>query len=176
MIKKNSKNEIKQIPIRNYFIVLVVSVVVIILTLYARAFYFSYQESKSKTSYFLDKKVNQITTDDLDYSLSEYRDAILYVSYTGNKSIYKMEKKIYSELEKNNLLDIAVYWNVSNLMENNDYINILKTKFNKLSNDIKEAPLIIIIKDGQAIEVLNSELDRIDYKELRKMIKRNEIE
>ena len=170
-MKKNN-SEVKEIPIKNYFVVLVVSIVVIILTLYARAFYLNYQESKMNTSYFLDKKVNQITTNDLEYTLTEYRDAILYVSYTGSNSIYKMEKKIYKELEKNNLLDIVIYWNVTDIMDN--YISVLKNKFPNAN--IKEAPLIIIIKDGKVAEVLNSELENIDYKELRKTIKTNEIE
>ena len=93
-MKKNN-DEVREIPIKNYFIVLVISIAVIILTLYTRAFYLNYQESKMNTSYFLDKKVNQITTNDLEYTLTEYRDAILYVSYTGSNSIYKMEKEDY---------------------------------------------------------------------------------
>ena len=176
MKKETIKNEEKNIPIKNYFVVLFVSILTIIITLYVRAFYLNYQESKTNFSYFISKKVNQITTDDMEFSLSEYRDAIVYVSYTGSKSIYSMEKKIYKELEKNNLLDIVVYWNVTDLMSNNSYINILKKKFNNVSLDIKEAPLIIIIKDGNAVKVLNSELEKIDYKELRKIIKENEIE
>lgn len=175
-MKKNSKNEVKQVPIKNYLVVLIVSILVIVVTLYTRAFYLNYQESKMNTSYFIDKKVNQITTSDLDYSLSEYRDVILYVSYPGSNSIYKMEKKIYKELEKNNLLDIVVYWNVSDLLDGEKYINILKNKFKNISSNIKEAPLIIIIKDGVGVEVLNSELEKIDYKALRKTIKENEIE
>lgn len=170
-MKKNN-NDVREIPIKKYFVVLAVSIVVIILTLYARAFYLNYQESKMNTSYFLDKKVNQITINDLEYTLTEYRDAILYVSYTGSNSIYKMEKKIYKELEKNNLLDIVIYWNVTDSM--NNYINVLRNKFPNAN--IKEAPLIIIIKDGKLVEVLNSELENIDYKELRKTIKTNEIE
>ncbi len=172
MIKKDEK----KVPIRNYFVVLFVSVLTIIVALYVRAFYLNYQESKSNASYFVLKKVNQITTDDLNFSLSEYRNAIVYVSYTGSSSIYNMEKKIYKELEKNNLLDIVVYWNVSDLKDNNSYIDILKNKFISLKEDIKEAPLIIIVKDGEGIKVLNSELEKIDYKELRKIIKDNEIE
>ncbi len=170
-MKKNN-NDVREIPIKNYFVVLAVSIVVIILTLYARAFYLNYQESKMNTSYFLDKKVNQITTKDLDYTLTEYRDAILYVGYTGSNSIYKMEKKIYKELEKNNLIDIVIYYNITDIMDS--YMSILKNKFPNAN--IKEAPLIIIIKEGKAVEVLNSELENIDYKELRKMIKTNEIE
>lgn len=166
----------KNIPIKNYLIVLFVSILVIIITLYARAFYINYKESKSVSSYFAIKKVNKITTDDIKYTLSEYTDAILYVGYTGSYPVYSSEKKIYSELEKNNLIDILLYLDVTDLTANNEYVNILKNEFKDLSNDIKDAPLIIIIKDGKPIEVLNSELEKIDYKSLRNIIKKNEIE
>ncbi len=166
----------KNISIKNYLVVLFVSIVIIVVALYARAFYINYRESKSVSSYFVLKKVNKITVDDIKYTLSEYRDAILYVGYTGSSPVYASEKKIYKELEKNNLLDILLYLDVTNLVNNNEYIEILKKEFKELAADIKEAPLIIIIKDGKAIEVLNSELEKIDYKLLRKIIKRNEIE
>lgn len=166
----------KNIPIKNYLIVLFVSILIIIVALYARAFYINYKESKSVSSYFDVKKVNKITTKDIKYTLSEYRDAILYVGYTGSYPVYSSEKKIYKELEKNNLLDILLYLDVSNLTKDSEYVNMLKTEFKDLSSDIKDVPLIIIIKDGKPIEVLNSELEKIDYKALRNIIKKNEIE
>ena len=166
----------KNIPIKNYLIVLFVSILIIIVALYARAFYINYKESKSVSSYFDVKKVNKITTKDIKYTLSEYRDAILYVGYTGSYPVYSSEKKIYKELEKNNLLDILLYLDVSDLTKDSEYVNMLKTEFKDLSSDIKDVPLIIIIKDGKPIEVLNSELEKIDYKALRNIIKKNEIE
>ena len=60
----NKKNEEKQIPIKNYAIVLVVSILVILAALYARSFYMSYQASKLNTSYFVSKKVSEIKKDD----------------------------------------------------------------------------------------------------------------
>lgn len=170
------KIEEKQIPTKNYIIVLVASILVIILTLYLRSFYLSYQATKLDVSYFSSKKISEIKKDDIEFSLSEYRDAVLYVSYTGSKPVYDTDKKIYKELEKNNLLDIVVYFNVTDLMENNEYLKILNKRFPEISKDITNPPLIIIIKDGKAIEVINSELEKIDYKELRKVIRKNEIE
>jgi hypothetical protein len=175
MVNKK-KEEVKQIPISNYIIVLVVSLLVVVLVLYLRSFYLGYQESKLNTSYFSIKKVNEITKDDIEFSLSEYRDAILYVGYTGSKSLYDTERKIYKELEKNNLIDIVVYFNATDLIENNEYLEILKKNFPELVDNINDLPLIIIIKDGKGIEVINSEFEKLDYKELRKVIKKNEIE
>lgn len=172
----NKKSEERQIPFKNYIIVLIVSVLVIIAALYARSFYMRYQASKLNISYFVSKKVNEITKDDMEFSLSEYRDAVLYVGYTGSRSVYDMEKNIYKELEKNNLIDIVVYFNATGLMENGEYLEILKKRFPELKEEINTIPLIIIVKDGKGIEVINSEFEKIDYKELRKVIKKNEIE
>ena len=51
----------KTIPTKNYFIVLGVSILIIILTLYLRAFYLSYKAYNGDVSYFTFKKANQIT-------------------------------------------------------------------------------------------------------------------
>ena len=40
------KDKLREVPIKNYYIVLIVSVLVIIITLYVRSFYLSYQASK----------------------------------------------------------------------------------------------------------------------------------
>ena len=36
-----------------------------------------------------------MNTSDFDYALNGVSEAILYVSYTGNKDIYNMEKRLY---------------------------------------------------------------------------------
>ena len=78
----------KKIPARNYFIVLVVSILVIIVSLYLRTFYLTYKNNKLNTSVFLDQKVKQINTKDADFALTETGDVLLYVSFTGNDEIY----------------------------------------------------------------------------------------
>ena len=46
----------------------------------------------------LEKKINQINSDDFDYALSETSsEMILYVSYTGSSEIRNIEDRLYKE-------------------------------------------------------------------------------
>lgn len=169
---KKTDSEIRKIPARNYFIVLVVSVLVIILTLYLRAFYLNYQLSKSNVSYFAYKKVNEISTNDFDFILSESTDNILYISYKGTSELTSLDRKVYREFEKNNLLDKVIYWDVTNLKNNNEYITILKQKFPEVESSIVECPMIITIKNGTAFEVIKIDDDFIKEKQIEDIVEK----
>ena len=162
----------KKIPTRNYFIVLVVSILVIIACLYLRTFYLTYRNNKLSTSVFSNQKIKQINTKDINFALTETGDVLLYVSYTGNNDIYNSEKKMYEILEKKELLDDIIYWNVSDYGDSTDYIATLKKQFPNIKDEITNAPLLIYIKDGEAVEAMSSELKTIDYKVLNKMIEK----
>ncbi len=166
----------KKIPTRNYFIVLVVSVLVIITCLYLRTFYLTYRSNKLNTSVFSSQKIKQINTKDVNFALTETGDVLLYVSYTGDSEIYNNEKKMYDILEKKELLDDIIYWNVSDYGGSTDYISTLKKQFSNIKDEITNAPLLIYIKDGKAVEAMSSELKTIDYKVLNKMIEKYGIE
>ena len=70
----------KKIPTRNYFIVLVVSILVIIACLYLRTFYLTYRNNKLSTSVFSSQKIKQINTKDINFALTETGDVLLYVN------------------------------------------------------------------------------------------------
>ncbi len=162
----------RTIPTKNYFLVLGVSVLIIILTLYLRAFYLSYKAYNGDVSYFTFKKVSQITKDDFDFILTESTNNILYVGYNSSK-LYSIEKKLYREFEKNDLLDRVIYWNVDDYLENNDYIQILKNKFPDV--DIYSAPAIIVIVNGEAKESIKIDEDSIKDKKIKKIVERNQL-
>ena len=162
----------KTIPTKNYFIVLGVSILIIILTLYLRAFYLSYKSYNGDFSYFTFKKANQITKDDFDFILTESTNNILYIGYNSS-NLYSLEKKLYREFEKNDLLERVIYWNVDDYLENNDYIQILKNKFPSV--DIYSAPSIIVIINGDAKESVKVDEEFIKDKGIKDIIERNQL-
>ena len=83
---------------------------------------------------------------------------------------------MYSILEKKDLLDYFIYWNVVDYGDKTDYLVTLKEKFPNIKDQITRAPLLIYIKDGEAQEAMSSELKYINYKVLNKMIEKYEIE
>ena len=171
-MKKSNKN----VSSRNYFIVMVVSVLIIVVVLYARTFYLNYKNNKVNVSVFNDQKINQINSDDFDFALSEISsEIILYVSYTGSSEIRSMESKLYKEIEKKNLTDKIIYWDVTN-SKNSEYIETLRKRFPEIKDQINSAPLFIYIKDGKGVEAMSSELKNVDYKVFNKLVSKYNIE
>ena len=166
----------KEIPSRNYFIVIVVSVLIMVVILYARNFYLNYKNSKIKESVFNNQKISQINTDDFSYALSEVgSEVILYVSYTGSSDINNIESRLYKEIENKNLTDKIIYWDVTN-NKDDKYIETLRKRFPEIKDQINSAPLFIYIKDGKGIEAMSSELKMIDYKVFNKLVSKYDIE
>lgn len=160
----------REIPAKNYFIVLTVSIVVIIFTLYFRAFYLNYQVYEQNGSYFTYRKVNEITASDFDFILSEATDNILYVGSTSRKN-YSLERKLYREIEKYNSVDKLLYWNVNDYLENDKYIDLLKSKFTNV--EIYEEPSIIVIESGTSKGSYKVDNDLFGGK-LKEILERNE--
>lgn len=166
----------KKIPAKNYIIVLVVSLLVIVVSLYARTFYLNYRENARNTTVFHDKTIKQVNTEDIGFALSEMSEAILYVSYTGDSDIHDIEKKLLKEIKKQNLIEKIVYWDVTNLLDNNEYLKILKEKYPSIEEQITAAPLFLYVKGGEPIEAMSSELKNIDVNVFNKLIETYDIE
>ena len=164
----------KKVKSSNYYIVLITSIIIIVVTLLLRSIYLDIVNKQISESVFSNKNIKQINDYDLDFAFDELNDVILYVSYTNSKEIYKMEKRLYKEIKKNNLTDKVVYMDVTDIKDN--YIDLLKNKFPNVSYELVNAPILIYIKDGQAVEAVSSELKLINYKVLNNMISKYEIE
>ena len=174
-MKKLKELFTKSKPTKNYYIVLVVSIVVIVVTLLARRIYLNYVQSLN-VSLFQDKSINQINTDDFDFALTEVSEAILYVSYSDDKEITNIDRKIFKLLERKSLIDKVIYWDITDLYRDGNYMSQLRDKFPEVSANISIAPLVIYIKDGKAVEVLSSEYSLLSTDMLKDMIDKYGIE
>lgn len=161
------KND-KKITSRNYFIVLMVAVLTITIVLYARKFINDYNENINNIS-ILEDNTQSINISDLNYIIPETKEAIIYVSYKGNKEINSMEKKLYNKIKNTEIKEKIMYLDVSNYIEDSRYISVLRDKFKNIENEINTAPIFIYIKDGKAIEAASSELKIVDYNVLKEL-------
>ena len=171
---KREKKELKKIPTKNYFIVLVVSILVVVLTLYVRSFYLNYQANYANTSVFEGKSINQINIEDIDYAINETTDGIMFVSYNGDTMVRIMERKLYREIEKRNLNDIILYLNITE--NSKEKLNALRKKYPDFAVDINKAPLLMYIKDGRIVEVFDSSKEMVSSKTLDTLLSKYEIE
>ena len=167
----------KETPRKNYMIVLIVSILVIVFALYVRVIYLNNKDNIRDKSIFERENsvISSINIDDLEFVVSESNNIVLYISYNGNQDIKNIERKLYRDIVRNDYVDKVLYLNVSELKDNNKYISKLKEKMPNIKGDISDAPIMVYIKEGEAIEAVNSEFKMIDFSVLEKLFEKYEI-
>ena len=145
-----SKEEKRVIPIKNYFILTVICLATIIATIYINAWIKTYKMNTDVSP--LANTVQQITLSDLEATMSETNLAILYVADDSN---YDLDNEILKRVNTEGVNDYFYYMNVEDISKS-EIIDSLKNYFNNLSEDINSIPMIIYIKDGVAVKVIDS--------------------
>lgn len=164
--------ENRKIPIKNYLILALIVVIVLELTFYIKRWVDVYKTNLYSTSPLKDK-ISEVTINELDETLSETSETILYIGYTNNKNIYNMEKKLLKKIKEYELSEIFMYLDVTNNLKNDEYITYLKEQFPN-SNIIK-APMFIYIKNGEVITTINPDGEIVDVGDLQQIIDMYEI-
>ena len=159
----------RRVPRKNYYVVLLVSILIVIVSFYIRSLYLNYKTNNSEESIFNDKAINQIHSLDIDFALSETTEAILYVGRGNTRTIKNMEKKLFKEIENKNLNDKILYYDTNDLSEK-EYIKILKDKFPSIKDGIKKGPMLIYIKDANGVDVIDSSEELIDENVLNTLL------
>ncbi len=150
----------KKIPTKNYFILLIVVIVTIFLTFYIGKWIKTYKENKLSVSP-LSGIVEEININDVNLAFTETSEVILYVGYTNDKNVYKMEEAMLDYIKNNNIVDKFIYVNVTDYLKDDEYKKILTSTFKEVKDEIKNAPLLIYIKNGKAEKVVNSKDGRL---------------
>ena len=145
-----SKEEKRVIPVKNYFILLIICLVTIVATIYINAWIRTYKFNSNVNP--LIGKVQEITLSDLEATMSETNLAILYVANNDN---YTLDKEILKRVNENSINDYFYYMNV-NVVSQDESIKTLREYFSNVKNDINIIPMFIYLKDGQAVKVIDS--------------------
>jgi hypothetical protein len=148
-------NKTKIIPKKNYIILVILSLITVLLTLYVSAWMKTYKDNKLSVSPFSDV-VEEVNINEINLAFSEMNEVILYVGYTNDKTVYDMEERLIKYIKSRDIVDKFIYVNVTDFLNNNEYLNILKNTFEDLKDDINDAPSLIYVKNGKAEKVINS--------------------
>ena len=165
----------KKIPKKNYIILGLITLIVIILTIYINAWIKTYKENKISISPFKEV-IEEVNINEIGITFSEMNEVILYVGYTNDKTIYEMEEKLIKYIKNHNLVDKFIYVDATDYKENKEYINILKTTFENVQDEIKEVPILIYVKNGKAEEVINSENKKITTYNIAELVEKHNLE
>ena len=156
----------RKIPLKNYFVLLVIVIITIILTLYLSSVY----KEKNKTTTVMHEYISEITEKELTDYIIEKPIIFMYISDKFDLTNDQFEEDLKKEIKKNNLKDYFVYLNSSELTT--EFINFFKTNYN-LEIDVNKTPILVLINDGevkdiQYIDVTNYNIEQIVKSEVIK--------
>ncbi|MGN1370778.1 MAG: DUF6568 family protein [Candidatus Coprovivens sp.] len=176
----NVKKNERFIPIKNYVLAVVIVVVMILLTLYGFEWYKVLKESKVSTSYLVKEKIisNEIKgLNEVNDVFSEAPDNYyLYISYTGSEEIYNMEKDLKKVINDYSLNDSMYFLNVSNIKDEEDYIDQINKALNLENKKVKKVPTIIYYNDGKVVDIIERLDDNImNVGDFEKLLESNRV-
>lgn len=153
-MSKIKKDEVKK-PIKNYFILLSIVIATILITIYICKWISIYKEDELSMSPLKDK-VNELSLDELNESIVETNEAIIYFGYTMDEDVHSLEEKMVNEIEKRNIKEYIYYIDVKDYLDDKKYESIIKKSFTDLKDKDLKAPLLIYSKRGVPIKVISN--------------------
>lgn len=142
-----SKEELRKIPLKNYFILGGVILFTILILYYFYMWIDAYNETKLNKP-ILDKYMTVINYNELEDYLIENPDAIIYVSILEDEKIREFEKKIKLAFRKHEIEKDILYLDITEDIKNKDIKKNMVDKYTVGINNITDVPLIMLIDDG----------------------------
>jgi len=162
------------IPKKNYYILIGLLVGVVILTFSIVSICNAIKNNNVNSGY-INRYVSEISYKELDtYLLEPASNTFVYITYTGNENIYKLEKSMKKLINNYELANNFIYVDVTEEMNNKNFMDSLNTKFNYASK-IEKLPVILYYKDGILTDKLESENIIFNVADFQKMLDNYEI-
>lgn len=161
--------EKRNIPKKNYLILLGIIVLVIAACFATYNLYGIYKENRIKTSPLAE---TEILYEDLKNATAEIdADTFLVISYVENEAVYNNEKAIKNVLKKKDLLDNVLYLNVTDYMVQENFVKELNETLKLKENLVIEIlPAIVYYKDGVAVNTVDSKNALINADDVEQLI------
>ena len=150
---------------KNYFLLFIVFLLTFLFTLYINSIIRDYNYIKVGISP-LENTISKINLNELDITLSELNNGVIYIGNVHNKENKKLEKDILKKIKSNDLENYVYYCDISEELENSKYVNTLTRKFPNIKGDFKLSPALIYFKNGYAVEVIDSYERKITSEDL----------
>lgn len=164
----------RNIPLKNYIIIIIMFIAVILITLYVFKWYQIKKDEKVSQNYLVEKNLitNQTNKiDELNNVITENSSRLLlYISYRNSYKIYNMEQKYDYIFKDYNLSDIFYLFDITDIKANNKNYKNLINKY--LDINVDNYPVIIYYEDGQ----ISSYKKITSHKDLLQFIKKIGIE
>lgn len=175
-MSKNNKNG-RYINNRTYIYYGLFIIALILIVWYIASWCTIKKQERLMKSYLVTSNTISYKVDDInDFSQvmqelpSEY---FVYISYTNNEKIYKLEKKLKNIIDSYELNDEIYYIDVTDDIDDENLYNIISQTFNI---DISNLPCIIYVRNGNIERIINEEKESFNYTDFEKLLKEFQYE
>lgn len=150
--KKNKKEELRNIPTKNYVIVGVIFIAVIVLAFFLRDWYISYQEYE-KTIPILNNVVSEVRYHEIDNYIGDNQSAIIYMGVADDEDCRNLEGGLKKLIEKRHLKNKIVYFNITDVEDRDLLLKEFNDKYASSANlKISAYPAIILLDEGKIVD------------------------
>ena len=164
----------KVVPRRNYFLLFLIIVLVIVGTLAIINISNAIKNKKINAGY-INKYVSELKYKELNSFLVEpANNTFLYLTYTGDKEVYKLETKLKKLINTYELQSNFIYVDVTSEMAASDFIKTLNDKVGA-NGEINKLPVILYYKDGTLTEILEGQNGVFTVGDFQKLLDEYEI-
>ena len=165
----------KSIPLKNYIIVVVIVLLVVLGSLYACSWYKTIKEYNLNKSVITDT-VNKIELETLESYIVDNSNFIMYLSDSSDESIKSFEKKFKRYIKNNSLNSEILYLDIK------DYDNelVVETLLNYKSETLKNLknipfPNLLIFENGKIEDILYLRKSSINRKDVVDFIEKGNL-
>ncbi len=154
---KQKKEEVKEIPVKNYLVLGVIIILTLLASLYIFAWFRQYNDSKVSTP-IITSTLREVEYNNLNTVLKERDVLVMYMCTTDEEVCRNFEKKFASYVSNNNLTEEIIYLNLGYNKDNN---NLLQKVYNNYKSEnlvkkVYEYPTLVIFNQGKIVDVLSS--------------------
>lgn len=165
----------REIPKKNYIIMVIVVAVTVCLTFYLALWYKTIKEYYQNNS-VIAEVLSEIEEESLSSYLLDNPTTLIYVASSNDQEIKSFEKKFKKYITDNNLNNEIVYFDINGLDNNhinNVLVNYTSSSLEKLKNIV--VPNLIYFENGEIVDILYIKKTNIKKIDIVSFLERNNV-
>jgi len=162
----------RRIPLKNYIILLAISLITILLVFYLRSWYNTSKQYYQNNS-IMSEYLSELKSDEINSYIIDNPDVVIYYASAKDTTIKSFEKEFKRLMEEYEINHSIIYID-SSKEENNNIVS----KLNGISNkkmDTLNIPNLIYIKEGKVNKILYSTETKINKRDVQNFLIKCEV-
>ena len=166
--------EEKKIPLKNYFILLMLFSLCIGLVLYFCRMYQVYDEEQKKVP-VIQGRLSEIYQEDLDHLILENPTMVIYMCTSNDSVCRDFEKSFIKLLKKNDYSNEIIYLNLTG-QDVDSFIDSFNERYSYKTKLTNNYPSFVLFEDGEVQGILQgNEKKSITISKVRQFLELNHI-